>query len=210
LLNNILSQLRDNPRLRWGIALIVGIVWLYALLLLRDDLQEQNLQYRTAGQVVGQLRVKLATPEWKARAVSARVLAVQLEGRLWQAPTSGLAQAGFQDWLNAALLEAGANRSQVTVTVLDEAIGSAPDQAEASDSTTPADLWKIRAKLGFDYTAPSLLAFLNAVENNDKRIMLGTLSVRKEPVPHVEMELYGYFQKQAVPSVKENKELVPL
>lgn len=210
MIDNFLNELRNNPRLRWGVALIVGIFWLYGILLLRETLQEQEQQHRATAQSISRLRTQLTRPEWVARVAPARNMTVQLEGRLWQAPTSGLAQAAFQDWLNAAMIKAGVTRSQITVTVIDEAVANATNQNQDSSTTTPADLWKIRAKLGFDFNAATLLNFMSQIENHEKQIIVGALNARKEPMNHVEMELVGYFQKQAVPATKPTKELVPL
>lgn len=208
MIGNFLNELRENPRLRWGVALIIGIFWLYAILLLRESLQEQTQQHRAAMQSISRLRAQLAQPEWTARVAPARDMAMQLEGMLWQAPTSGLAQAAFQDWLNSAMIKAGVARSQITVTVIDEAVANAPNQD--AGATTPVDLWKIRAKLGFDFNSVTLFDFMNRIENHEKQIIVDTLNVRKELAPRVEIELYGYFQKQAVPATKPIKELVPL
>lgn len=213
--DNFLQQLRDNPRLRWGVALIIGIFWLYAILLLRESLQQQEQQHRATAQAITRLRAQLAQPEWTARVMPAKIMAVQLEGLLWQAPTSGLAQAAFQDWLNSTMAKAGVPRPLITVTVIDEAVASEPNQnrdsgASTSANSTPENLWKIKAKLGFDFSPASLLDFLNRIETHDKQIIVATLSVRKEPTAHVEMELLGYFQKQAAPATKPVKELVPL
>ncbi len=193
MLDNFLAQLRGNPRLRWGIAIIVAVLWLYGILLLKDSLQERSMQYRMDGKRVAQMRAELAQPEWLARVEQANVLSTQLEGRLWQAPTQGLAQAAFQDWLNTAVRNAGVARAQVAVTVIDET----PATQQGDAGATPADLWKIKAKLSFDFSAQSLIELLRMMESNDKQIAVGTLVVHKEPTPHVEMELYGYFQKQA-------------
>lgn len=190
--------------------MIAGIFWLYAVLLLQETVQEEIRQHHATAQTIARLRAQLAQPEWLSRVAPAKTMSVQLEGRLWQAPTTGLAQAAFQDWLNAAMLRAGVSRQQITVTVIDEAVTSAPSQSKASDSTSAAGLWKIKAKLGFDYSVPTLLEFLSQIENHEKQIIVGTLNVRKEPMSHVEMELYGYFQKQAAPAGKADKELVPL
>ena len=199
MLDNFLNQLRANPRLRWGIALLIGIVWLYALLLLRENLQEQTQQHGAAAQGITRLRAQLAQPEWAARVTPAKMLAVQLEGRLWQAPTSGLAQAAFQDWLNAAMLKAGVTNPQISVTVLDEAL-----------TTAPTDLWKIKAKLAFNFSAANPMDFLSRIESHEKQIIVGSLNVRKEPLPFMEMELFGYFQKQAAPAAKAAPPVVPL
>ncbi len=200
MLENLFAQLRDNPRLRWGIALIIGISWLYAILLLRETVQEAGQQHRAAAQSIARLQAQLAQPEWTARVIPARIMAIQLEGRLWQAPTSGLAQAAFQDWLNAALAEVGASSPQVTVTVIDEIVDDAPGQAAQTGTGTPADLWKIKAKLGFGFSAPALVGLLERIENNPNQIIVGALNVRRQPLPHAEMELYAHFQKQADPA----------
>lgn len=196
MLDNFFSQLRDNSRLRWGVILIMGIFWLYAILLLRETLQEENQRHHAAGQAIARLSTQLAQPEWTSRVTPAKVMAVQLEGMLWQAPTSGLAQAAFQDWLNTALTQVGAARPQITVTVLDEIVAGAPEQSQAGAAATPADLWKIKAKLSIEFNAATVMGFLKLIENNPKQIVVGMFKVSKEPFPHVEMELYAHFQKQ--------------
>jgi len=210
MIDNFLNELRNNPRLRWGVTLIAGLFWLYVILLLRETLQEQEQQHRAVAQSISRLRAQLAQPEWLERVAPARTLAVQTEGRLWQAPTSGLAQAAFQDWLNAAMAGAGASNPKITVTVIDEIVADAPTQNQDSGTTTPPDLWKIKAILGFGFSAETLPKFMSLIESHEKQIVVGALNVRKEPMSHIEVELYGYFQKQAVPATKPTKELVPL
>lgn len=210
MIDDFIKQLRDNPRLRWGVALIVGLFWLYAILLLRETLLEQEQQHRATAQSISRLRAQLAQPEWAARVAPAKIMAVQLENGLWQAPTSGLAQAAFQDWLNAAMAGAGVTRPQISVTMIDEIVANTPNQNQDSGTTTPADLWKIKAKLSFGFNAETLLKLMSQIENHDKQITVGALNARKEPFNQVDLELYGYFQKQAAPATKPAKELVPL
>lgn len=207
MLNNFLNDLRTNSRLRLWLALIVGAIGLYGVLLLRDALNSAEQQQRVVAQSVTRLRAQLAQPEWLERLPPAKILAVQLESRLWQAPTAGLAQAALQDWLNATLLQSQATKPQITVTVIDEVVMSgesspaaaAPLAAADGNPSTPPDLWKIKAKVGFDFTPASLLAFLSRIENYDKQLIVDALNVRKEPLSHVEVELLAYFQKQTTP-----------
>lgn len=209
MLNEVLNNLRCNPRLRLWLALIVAVIGFYGILVLRDALQEAEQQQRSVALGITRLRAQLAQTEWLQRLPAAKIVAVQLEGRLWQAPTAGLAQAALQDWLNTALMQAKATKTQVTVTVIDEIArtgvdGNTPASLSTASATTdgtpatPSDLWKIKAKVGFDFTAPSLLEFLNRIENHDKQIVLISLNVRKDPPSHVELELLTYFQKQMV------------
>ena len=206
---NLFSQLRNNHRLRWGVLLILSLFWLYAIILMQEALQETTQQYRSTTQSVTRLREQLAQPDWLARVTPARTMAVQMEGRLWQAPTPGLAQAAFQDWLGGALARAGATHSQITATVLEDTAASATDPDRSPEDAAPTDLWQVKAKLGFDYNTAQLLNFLDQIESHDKLIVVTALKASQAPQSRVEMELTGYFQKQAVPSAPPRKALVP-
>jgi len=209
MIEDLRQQLRDNPRLRWGVTLIAGLFWLYAGLLLRDTQQEQAQQHRVSAQTVSRLRAQLAQPEWQDRVAPAQTVAVQLEGRIWQAATAGLAQAAFQDWLGGALARAGATHTQITATVLEETADSVADPDRSPEDAAPTDLWQVRAKLGFDYNTAQLLNFLDQIEGHDKLIVVAALKASQAPPSRVEMELTGYFQKQAVPTAPPRKALVP-
>ena len=199
MMDDFLSQLRTNSRLRWGLALILGIGWLYGVLVLRDSLQEQSQRLRAATQSIARIKTQLAQPEWASRAVAARAMGVQLDGRLWQAATPGLAQAAFQDWLSSTMVKSATTGPQVTVALVEDAPTNLATSATPPEGTsaTPTDLWKIKAKLNFDFNAATLLDFLARMENNDKQIVVSTLVVRKEPAPRVELEVVAYFQKPA-------------
>jgi hypothetical protein len=199
MLKDFLTQLRTTPRLRWGVALIIGTLWLYAVLLLHDNLQQQTQQHRSANLALVRLQSRLTQTEWLTRVTPAQALAVQLEGKLWKAATAGLAQAAFQDALSAALLKAAATRPQVSVTVMDDAAATSPAAAQTAANTsagnTPPDLWKVKAKVGFDFSATSLLALLNQLDANPTQIIIGSLGVNKDQPNHVDLEVYAYFQK---------------
>jgi hypothetical protein len=207
MMDDLLSQLRDNPRLRWGLALIVGMAWLYGALVLRDEVADAEQRHRSATQSISRLQTQLAQPEWVGRAVSARAMAVQLEGKLWQAPTPGLAQSAYQDWLAASFIKSGIGNPQIIVTVVEDAppaqsaapAGALPVAGDVpAASSTPPDLWKIKAKLNFEFNAPTFIDLMARLENHEKQTVINTLTVRKEPVPRVEMEVIAYFQKQLV------------
>lgn len=199
---NVLNQLRANARLRIGLALIIAMGWLYGVLTLRDEVNDQSQRFRSSSQAIARLKAQLAQPEWGARAVAARATAVQLEGKLWQAPTPGLAQAALQDWLTKTMVKTGIANPQVTVAVVEEAnpgsnASTAPaDPAAPTTADAPADLWKLKAKLNFEFNPPTLMDFLAALETNDQQTTVRILTARKDPAPRVEMELVAYFQKQ--------------
>lgn len=197
MLNNFLTQLRENPRLRWGVVLIIGTCWLYGILLLRDAVQEEARIHRTASLALARLQTQATQTEWLARVTPAKALAVQLESKLWRAATPGLAQAAFQDALNAITLKAAATRPQVNVVVIDNAPPDPANPQPETSSLVPTDLWKVKANMSFDFAAPSLLELLRQIESHDRQFVIGKLSLSRAPPNRVDMELYGYFQKPA-------------
>ena len=192
---DLLNQLRANARLRMGLVLIIAIAWLYGVLSLRDEVQAQQQRFRSSHLAIQRLQAQLAEPEWPARASAARALAVQMEGRLWQAPTPGLAQAAYQDWLTLAMVKAGNSGPQITVTVVEEAAAAQPTDAPAAPDALN-DVWKLKAKVFFDFNPPALMDFLAALESHERQSIVRQLTLRREPSPKVEMELNAYFQKQ--------------
>jgi hypothetical protein len=196
---NLLVQVRSNPRLRWGLWLILGIVWLYLVLVLRDLVAESRERYQGTIKKIALEQAQAQQKEWLGRVEPAKLLKVQMESRLWQASTSGLAEAAFQDWLNQMLQQAAIGRANLTVTSAEgkPAGESAGGGAEHPDfESVPADLWKIKAKLEFDFSLQSFLAFMTQVGSGDKKTVVESLVIRKEPAPRVEVVLVAYFQKQ--------------
>lgn len=212
--NGMLSHVRSNPRLRWGLWAILGILWFYTILVLRDVLQDEQDKYHDIIQSVSRLNAQLAQPEWISRAVSAKTMAVQMESRLWQAPTSGLAQAAFQDWLRTTLAQIGLNQAMLTVIALDDTT-SAGAVTASPVAGVPTDLWKVRATLSFEFNPENFTALMERIEFDEKLVSIETLSIRKEPAPRVDMQLTAYFQKQVNPEqsgqarTKENISTTP-
>ena len=209
---NLYDQLQQNDRLRWGLALIIGILWFYGILLLRDSVEEKSRQYLSTTQAIHRLRDQLTQTEWAQRVEPVKTLTVQLEAKVWQATTAGLAQAALQDALNTITLKAGVVRSQINVTVVEDTAPSisTPNQAKAAtDAGLPEGLWKVKAKIAFDFSAPTLLDFLSQIETAPKQMVVGTLGVNKDVPNRVDVELYAYFQKPTSNAVQPQKQRDP-
>lgn len=192
-----LAEIRANPRLRWGLWLIAGILWLYAILVLRDVYREQSGRYASLLKKVATVQVQAGQKEWLDRVDPATLMKVQLESRLWQSGTVGLAQAAFQDWLNQALAQTAVSRPAVTLAADDykpparKADGATNDSAREA---APEGLWKVKAKVEFDFNPQSFTAFMARVGSHDRQIAVESLTIRKEPIPRVEAVLTAYFQ----------------
>ena len=180
------------------------------MLVLRDTLQEELQQQRTAAQAVARLRTQLTQTEWAGRLTPVKVMAVQTESRLWQAATAGLAQAAFQDWLNSTAQKSAVLNPQITVAVVDDALSGPATSSNPDNNTsasggalgTPSDLWKIKAKISFELGTSVPSDFLARVESNEKQVVVGSANLRKEPSPRAEFELFAFFQKPSVNATK--------
>jgi hypothetical protein len=190
----LLSELRNNPRLRWGLLAIVATCWLYGVLLLSEAVQAEAQRQRSLAQTVTRLQAQLGQTEWPARVAPAKTMAVQLESRLWQAPTPGLAQAAVQEWLAGSAAQAGIAKPQISVTVLVDT-PTADTPAKGENVALPSGLRKISAKLSFDAAPQAALSLLNMIDSTPQLLNVTSLTLRKEPAPHVDLELITYFQK---------------
>jgi hypothetical protein len=167
------------------LALILAVLWLNGALSLRDEVATEA---RRHGQLAGQIariRQYATQTEWPDRAKQVRATQLELEGRLWRAGTLGLAQAAFQDWLAQGVRETGLERPELTL--LQEGGLMAVD-----GDVNP---WKIKAKLAFDFSPVTFMAWLARVAGHERRIIVEQLVVRQEPVPRVEMVLVAPFRK---------------
>lgn len=195
-MSNLVTELRNNQRLRWGTWLILGIIWFYGVLVLRDEARASIEQHDSTLKQYTRLKALSTQRQWLDRAESAKLTKVQMEGRLWQAGTSGLAQATLQDWLNLTLTQSGVTRPALTVTIVDEKSGDVSGENAKAGSADPltTDLWKIRARVEFDFSPPSFYKLMAQLGAYEKRTVVESLTIHKEPVPRADMVLVAYFQ----------------
>jgi hypothetical protein len=195
MLDKFVAEFRNNVRLRMLLAGAAAIVWLYAVINLRDLAIAKNVQFVGLERQIAKTKLQANQADWPQRLQSIRLLQVELEGRLWQNSTQGLAQAAFQDWLNQAAIRATLGRPAVTIlAVEDKGDAGAPD-ATADPASPKLELWKVRAKLEFDFSPVSLMNLLKQITMNPQQVAIESLNIRKEPVPRVDMLLVANFQK---------------
>ena len=193
-----MAGVKDNRRLRLGLWLAVGIFWLYGVLLLRDEARLATTDYQTLAKKTARMQAQLNQSEWKERVEPVLALQFELESRLWREGTIGLAQATFQDWLNQAVQQSNLTRAVVTVAAQEESTSQTINKGKAA-SGLDNDLWKVSAKVAFDFVPKGLYALLGRLEGHDKQIVVESLVVRSLPSPRAEMVLVSYFQKPAAP-----------
>ena len=203
-LSPLLASIKSNPRLRLGLWFVLGIAWLYAILLLRDETGHAASEHQALAKKVARIEAQAGQVEWIERVEPARALLLQQENRLWRESTIGLAQAAFQDWLNQAVLQASLTRPMVTVAAQEESTLE-KKATGAKDAEPNSDIWKVSAKISFDFTPKNLYALLARLSAHEQQIVVETLVIRGAPVPRAEMLLVAYFQKQKSLAQKDSK-----
>ncbi len=199
MIDQFIAEIRGNWRLRALLAGAIAVLWVYAILNLREAAGARSQQYVGLEKQIARTRAQVAQTDWQKRLDSAKLLQVELEGRLWQNSTQGLAQAAFQDWLTQATIRATLGRPAVTMLALEDKGDAAPaSQADGTASGTPTvQLWKVRAKVEFDLTPAGLLNLLKQIAVNPQQVVVESMNIRKEPVPRVDMLLVANFQRAA-------------
>lgn len=202
-IRRLLAETRANPRLRWGMWGILGILWFYGVLELRDASHRQTEAYRAVSRKLVRAQAVATQAEWPARLDQANAARLEMENRLWKAATLGLAQATFNDWLAQMTQQSNLARSQLTVSAQGDEAGTGRE-AVGGDKGTDAmpGLWKVSARLSFDFAPPGFHRLLAQLAGHDKGVVIESLVVRGSPNPRVEMLLVAYFQKPAAASAR--------
>lgn len=203
------TELAGSARLRWGLALIVAVLWLYGALLLRDERDERIRAFRTASVQLARLQQAAQQAEWPQRLDEAKVAVAQLESGLWRGDSLGLSRAALQDWLAQQLKQANVSRPLISLAAQEEdaagsaSAGGAGPAALAGDAAAAElanGVWRVRAKLNFDFAPEGLQVLLAKLAAPSSRVVVESVRVVREPIGRVEMVVVAYFQKPQVAS----------
>ncbi|MDP2006312.1 MAG: hypothetical protein Q8K45_11605 [Rubrivivax sp.] len=185
------AEWRTNARLRLGLWLVLGIVWLYALLSASDLVAAQRTAARQGAEDLTRLRSIAAQSIWYERATQARQQLDALQDMAWVEPERALAEAALQDWVTVlagkigiALRERNLLRAEAAAPRPADA-GSAPRVAEL-----PAAYSTLRMRLAFEFTPASLVSLLNELAQTERWVRVDRLRVLQTGKPAiVELEL---------------------
>lgn len=172
------EEWRANPRLRWGVWLIVGMFLLWLLLLVQDQADAWRAETETARAELDRLRpIQNSGPLWNQRSDDAHLHMEAARSMLWVAPSPGLVEAGLQDTLRSLAEKSG-------VTVRELAILSG---AERKPGPTQA----IRARLVVEYNQRlALMGLLSEMGRSPKLMMVDSLKFRPQSQPpRAELEI---------------------
>lgn len=175
------DEWRKNARLRMGVWLVLGILAIYGVLWLNDQIAPLQQDYRRLHRQLARLEQLKVQRHWPESAERAALLRQQMESRLWQASSPGLAQANLYGWLHEHLKKIAIDQALIQV---EEAAEILPEQA----------VWQVSAQLTGRFEASSLLKLLRAVEADERLTVIEQLDVRQEPVPRFTLIIKTYFK----------------
>jgi hypothetical protein len=164
--SQLLTELRQNIRLRVGVWLIIVILMSYTILRLNDYNKRLYQEYQEAAIHLNHLQTVANQTYWEERSQQALNSRYHLEGRLWEASTKGLAQATFQKWLN----------TQLTKAKIDENVNLKVDRAK--DVANVANVWQVTAKLEANFEAKNFNLLLAALTKNLQLTTIERLNIR--------------------------------
>jgi hypothetical protein len=189
--SQFLGEWRSNSRFRAGIYLLLGTLWLYGVLLLRDHAVAEHANWELIEQKNSRARATAAIADWPTRAQEMKSAVTDLEALLWRDGSLGLSQAAFEE------------RIVQSLTLMNIPIRSIRTTATA-ESSTPGQLAliQLRARVQIDFRAstvyPWLASLARSKSNKSPTIFVESLTIRTGNVGQAataEIELIGYAVK---------------
>lgn len=182
------EEFRASRTLRYGIYAIAALLWLYAILVLRDAATAKRESWLGAEARIVRAKALAASGDWATRSTEVKSALADYETLLWKDGSVGLSQASAQESLARSLAAAGLAVRQVRPSVGDSAV-----------SNELSDVLPIRIQASFDFRQPAFhnwLALLGK-ERAEKRpaFVIDSLTVRGAPTPVVEVVLAAYAVK---------------
>jgi len=181
-LSQLLTELRKNTRLRFGLWFIIAIMMIYIILVFNDYHAQLKQDYHTALTRLNQLQSLAQQTQWTERAVQVQDLRTQLEARLWQANTKGLAQAIFQSWLQEEVFFAQIEQPRLQVET-------------AVEVPKNPNLWRVSAEVKGLFVQKRFYSLLLEIAKSPRTIVTERLDIRESSPPRFTLVLTAYFKR---------------
>lgn len=186
-LRTLTEQWRANPRLRLGALTILLILLGYAIDHAQRQKQALAQTYGAELDRLQRLEQLQHQTQWQDWAQQARDRRLQLEQKLWQAESRGLAHAHIQNWLKRNLhsrqLDHLRTRSQ-----------------EAQEIPGQPPLWRVDSEITGELDKPQLLALLGMLELAPSHLKIQALDLSPSRNGHrLSLSFAAWFLAPAEP-----------
>jgi hypothetical protein len=177
-------ETRKNPRIHLGLLAILTILLVGLWFEIDDSHHSAQARIAADAEQLTVLRRLGGQTEWKARSDTAQRLRVQLESRLWEAESDGLAQANFQDLIAKFGKSAAMSRVDVHVEIINA-------------TAATQNYRQMSATVGGPFTADSMQKFLAELEGDGHMLVVDRLRIETASVPRFEMLISTYLRPTA-------------
>lgn len=175
------EEWRSNPRLRWGVAVVGAIVFVYLLLLLVDWRRDLHDQYQQRTQQLYKMAALAGQEHWSGRALAAQNLQRSLQAEIPRAATIGLAQAEVQATVRQILNAFGPKMSSDA---------KAPAQVQSQPG-----LWRVPVTIRGMTSQTQLMEILRRVESSDRLIVIDEFQLAfAQGVPNATLTVVAYYR----------------
>lgn len=162
------TEIQQNARMRLLLGAVVGILWLYALLVAQDDLMAVEADVKTAQAALERSRSVGTEGTWRQREQEAAVLLQAMKALTWPAEDPGLAAAEAQDWLRSLASKAGLKVQDVRLVPVE--LGTAKGAADARS--------QLRLRVSGEFALLPVGAFLQELGQAERGIVVERLQFK--------------------------------
>ncbi len=180
--NALLSELKQNTRLRVGVWLILAILASYGLMLLDERRQSLVEEYASKQTHLARLQGVVSQTQWSERMRQINQMKIFFEEKFWRANTKGLAEADVQSWLDLRTKHAKLENPRVKVE-------------NAVEMPKLTGLWMVSAEVMADFSPATFQQFLYILYFNKWVVIERVNASNIGSKPRFSLSLRVYFQK---------------
>ncbi|MEB0032812.1 hypothetical protein QN372_18850 [Undibacterium sp. RTI2.1] len=172
--DSLQTQLAANPRLRIGLAIVLGILGTYLVLDKAEQVDKKQKEYRRLSISLEQTRQQATDIAWVSRAKAASDALMEYRQRDWTDSSNGLIQSKWNDALQLILAQEKAVNSSVTMSD-NLSDNNTLNKTEDGQFFIPGVI-PIKAKLRFEVTPKSLYSVFQTLDSGKQGIIVDTFS----------------------------------
>ncbi len=174
------AEIKENHRLRMGIWGILFTSLLYACLVMSDLVTEQKNEFAQSSEQLMRLKALQSKNPWAERLKSEVALSERLKAKLWQAETTGLAQAKLQSEIQELTKESGLRNVRLK-------LGSVQEVADAKG------VWRVQIEINAKFNAESVEQLMIDLESLKNSVVVESFFIAAKRGDRINLLLSAYF-----------------
>jgi hypothetical protein len=189
-----------NGRLRVGVYVLLGIFWLYGVLVLKDFVAAEKGVWEGMESKTARARATAAAADWASRSVEMKGAVGDLEALLWKEGSVGLSEASFGERISQSFAQSGVALRSIRTSAV----------ADAGGTAGQLGLIELRARAQVEFRPATFYPWLAMLAKSklDKApsIFVEGLTIRAAPPGQqtVELELVAYAVKASANALKQD------